>query len=130
MEFGRSGLAQSGRDKIVQPAHAAADILDHSVDEEAGRRPQMAPPSARLVLANSLTVDLILHLGLEPRHVQSDLRRTTFQVMQRQMPVVGQQKIMHFPELALGARGFGGLRRRQRMRMGIFHGEMPKDEAH
>ena len=80
------------------------------------------------MLPDSLQVDVIVHLRREARHVEVELLRVTVKVLRFKVRLMGEQQVMHRPELPLAARTLRGLGRVQRVRMHVLEGKIAEGD--
>ncbi len=90
----------------------------------------MAALAALLVFANALAIDLIVEFRLEANGVQAEACGMRIQVRAAEMVRVGEQQIVHRPELSLRSGGFRGFRGHQGMRVSVLDREMTKHKGH
>src|ERR1700690_917015 len=116
-------------DQFVQRLHAEGDVMQHTVDEKARSRAQMASPAARFALANLLQVDVITHLGSVANHVESEIGCIMGQVPFLEVELMCEQGLVHRPELSLRRGRLRGLGREQRLRMRVHDRKMPINKS-
>src|SRR6266566_1379494 len=124
------GGVQSRFDCAKQGPQAERDVLDPAVDEERRGAANATVDAALQVLAHALQVDVIVHLRGEARHVEAEPLRVAVKVLRFQVRLIGEQQVVHRPELPLAASALRGLGRGQRVRMRLFEGEIAKGEPH
>src|SRR6516225_6877664 len=125
-----SASLQHGIHHVKQRSQTERDILDPPVHEKCRRRAHAAVEPALQLLTHALQINLIVHLRDIPRHVEFEPLGIAPQVPCLQMLLVGEQQIVHLPELSLAP---GALRRlgcAERMRMHLFERKMPVHETH
>src|SRR6185369_9739338 len=81
------------------------------------------------VLSHALQVDVITHFEVVAPQVELQPLGIAAQLVRLQVSLVGEQQIMHWPELSLAARTFGRLRGVQGVRVDFFQRKIAKDEA-
>src|SRR5689334_10123685 len=123
-----AALVERGLDRVEQRTHAERDVLNATVHEKAGRSAYAALQAAIDMLTYALQIDLVVHLRGVERHVETELLRIAVQLLRFQVFLVGEQQLVHLPELALRARALGRLCGDQRMRMNVDEREMPVHE--
>lgn len=81
------------------------------------------------MLPYSLEISLAVHVSDEALHVQFEHSRVVIQPNEVESALIGEQQIMHLPELGLPAGALCDLGRMQRMWMEVLQREMPEDKA-
>src|SRR5882762_9799592 len=119
---------QSRFDCVKQSPQAERDVLDPVVDEERRGAANATVCTALQVFADALQVDVIVHLRREARHVEAELLGVTVKVLRFQVRLMGEQQVMHRPELPLAACALRGLGRGQRVRMYVLEGKIAKGD--
>jgi hypothetical protein len=82
------------------------------------------------VLADALHVDVLVHFCSEARHVEPQPLGMGVQIPERKMLLIGEQQVVHLPELALLAGALGGLGGRERVGVGLLEREVAEDDAY
>jgi hypothetical protein len=81
------------------------------------------------VLLHALQINVVADLVLVTGHVQADLRGVLEQMFVFEVLLVGKQQLIHGPELALRAGGFGGFGGHLGMGVHFAQREVPEDKA-
>src|SRR5262245_38831251 len=84
---------QSRLDRVEEGLDAERDVADRAVHEESRRAAHPAAPAALHLLANSLQVDVVVHLRRVARHVETDSLGIAVQVLESEMRLIGEQEL-------------------------------------
>src|SRR5688572_4550826 len=106
----RSGALTGQRrfDRVEERADAERCVVDRAVHEEPGGTAHAAAKASIDILTHALQVDVVADFSRVARHVEPDLLGVVVQVARLEVLLVGEDHVVHLPELALRGRAFGG----------------------
>src|SRR5262249_52384357 len=120
--------ALGGVHRLLQRGEVVRAVVPDAVDEERGGTGDGGQVGGVDVLGDPAGADVPAQVGGEPPDVETDLARVAHQIGHVERVLVVQQLVVHFPELALLARGLSGLRRHLGVRVHVGERQVPEDE--
>lgn len=120
-----ASLFQPVQNRIeIQPA-----AVSNTVDKQTGSCIDSVHDATAEIFAHPLLVHAVLEFSAEPLGVQPQLLRIPIQIFARKSGLMSEQKIVHLPEVILGAGCFGRFRRLLSARMRAGEWVMAENQA-